>query len=189
MVCVVGKIKNMKKGLVIAFTVIAAMLIYILVFSRDNKSYDPNTVRCVDTANMLGHYFHTVDTANHWIPKGTVFPDSVQMFNASGRINQKIKIWADVVTPNTSNGYSVDISSASFGTIISANATAIRNSGTITSAPYASIKTVSTTAIVLNIAEANPTLVTILGSGVPLGLPIQFANTSGLTVFVVITGY
>jgi len=51
-----------------------------------------------------------------------------------------------------------------------------------------SIKTKSTTAIVLNIIEGNPTTVNILGSLVSLGVTETFANVTGLTLEVCVQG-
>lgn len=197
----------MRKAAIWAAVVITAILIYIMVFA-EGKSYDPNVMKYPDTTslsnriNLRERYIDTAsmsnrvnaklaitDTVNKWWPKTTTFPDSVQFFNSAGRVNQRIKVWSDVVTPSTANGYSVDISSASFGTVLYVNAIPIRNTATTTSVPNCAIKSISTTAVVFNIVEGNSSIVSILGSGVLLGVSNQFANTSGLTLYVQVYGY
>lgn len=108
-------------------------------------------------------------------------------FNGSGQISIT-KRWMGVITPNTGNGYSVDISSAGFSNVMSVNAIAAKNTATTTSVPNISVKSYTTTAVVLNIIEGNSSLVSILGSGVLLGVSTQFANVSGLTVWVIVEG-
>lgn len=197
----------MRKGAIWAIVVLSAILIYIIVFA-EGKTYDPNAMKYPDTAslsnriNLRERYTDTasmsnrvnaklaiVDTSNKWWPKTTTFPDSVIFYNAAGRVNQRMKVWSDVVTPSTANGYSVDISSAGFGTVVYVNAIPIRNTSTTTSVPNCAVKSISTTAIVFNIVEGNSSLVTLLGSGVLLGVSNQFANTSGLTLFVQVYGF
>jgi len=119
----------------------------------------------------------------------TMFSDSVTFYNASGKINQKIKVWTGNVAPSTANGYSIDISSAGFSTIISANVIAVRNTSAAASSPNVSVKSKSTTALVVNIVEDNTATVSILGIGVLSGLPSVFANITGLTLDVVVFGY
>jgi hypothetical protein len=114
---------------------------------------------------------------------------SVQFYNASGKVNQKVKIWSGNVSPSTSSGYSIDISSAGFSTILSVNVVAVRNTSSAAVSPNVSIKTKSTSAIVVNIVEDNPATVVILGINVLSGSPSVFASTSGLTLDVTVIGY
>ncbi len=88
----------------------------------------------------------------------------------------------------TSSGLSIDISSASFTIILGYQIIAIRNTGTLTSCPNISIKTVSTAAIVVNITEANSSLVSVLGFSVLQGVPVILANASGLSIMAVVWG-
>lgn len=109
-------------------------------------------------------------------------------FGSSGSIGSMTKRWIGTVSPNTSNGYSIDISSASFSVILNFCVIAIRNTATVTSVPQVAVKSVSTSALVVNIVEGNSTLTNILGVNVPLGLPLVFANVTGLTLQVMVEG-
>ncbi len=115
-------------------------------------------------------------------------PAVISYFKTGGTQTTPTKKWIDVVTPNTGNGYSVDISSAGFSAILSYQVIAIRNTGTVSSVPNVAIKTVSTTAIVVNIIEQSTNLVTLLGVSVLSGLPTVFASTSGLSLMVIVEG-
>lgn len=115
--------------------------------------------------------------------------DSVSYYNKSGRIYQRMKEWTDTITPTIASGQTVDISSAGFTKILSIQACSIRNTTTVTSVPNVAIKSYSTTSVSLNIIEGNGSVITLLGSGVLLGASNQFANTSGLTVFIKVDGY
>lgn len=112
-----------------------------------------------------------------------------KFYNASGMINDPIKIWTDVVTPSTGNGYSIDISSAGFTSVLSANIIAIKNNGTANLSPNVSIKSMTTSAIVINIVEGNAATVSILGINVLSGSPLTFANITGMTLSVEVKGY
>lgn len=114
---------------------------------------------------------------------------STKVYNSSGRINQNLKVWSANVTPSTSNGYSIDISSAGFTTILSANVVAVRNTTSASTSPNVSIKTKSTTSLVVNVVEDNPATITILGINVLSGAPSIFANTTGLSLDVTVIGY
>lgn len=112
-------------------------------------------------------------------------------YNDSGLIAPATKIWSATVSPSTSNGYSIDISSSGFTTVLPGGISivATRNTSTVTSVPNVAIKTISTTAVVVNITEANPNTTTILGIPVLSGAPNVFANTTGLSLEVTVKGY
>ena len=112
----------------------------------------------------------------------------INYFNAAGAFPVPTKKWIALVTPTTGNGYSIDISSAGFSSIVNVQVIAVKNTATVTSAPNVSIKTVSTSAIVVNITEGSTNLVTLLSTSVLSGLPVIFANMSGLTLYVEVTG-
>ena len=130
------------------------------------------------------HRFATDAEKTTWNAKAS----AVSHFNAAGPISAPTKRWIATVSPSTANGYSIDISSASFSSILNVQIIAIRNTSTVTSSPNVSIKTISTSAIVVNVIEGNPTLINILGSNVPLGLSQVFASTTGLTLQVMVEG-
>lgn len=109
--------------------------------------------------------------------------------NGQLTVNQ-IKIWGDSVTPTTANAYSIDISSAGFSTVKSVTITPQLNTATVGSMPIVIIKSVSTTAIVVNILTQNNATVSILGINVLSGAPLQFASSVvGMTLHVQAGGY
>jgi len=112
-------------------------------------------------------------------------------FDHNGQLTaNQVRIWADTTTPTTGSGFSIDISSAGFSTIKSATVTAQNNTSSIGSMPIVVIKSVSTTAIVVNIMEQNSATTTILGITVLSGSPLQLASsTSGFLLNVKVEGY
>jgi hypothetical protein len=113
---------------------------------------------------------------------------AIAYFNGSGALTAPTKRWVGLVTPSTGNGAAIDISAASFASILSVQVIAIKNTAAATSSPNVSVKSITTSTLTLNITEANATLVNLLGSNVPLGLPIGFANVTGLTLYVIVEG-
>ena len=111
---------------------------------------------------------------------------SVISHYGSGGTQSVTKIWSGVISPNTSNGYSIDISSAGFSNIISAVIVAEKNSASVYSIPNVSIKSRTTSAIVVNITEANSATTTILGITVLSGGPLVFANATGLSLHLLV---
>lgn len=102
----------------------------------------------------------------------------------------QVKIWADTTTPTTGTGFSIDISSAGFSVIKSATVTAQNNTAAIGSMPIVVIKSVTTTAIVVNIMEQNSATTTILGITVLSGSPLQLATTTtGFLLNVKVEGF
>lgn len=114
----------------------------------------------------------------------------IMMYNSSGVIAREgMKMFCDSITPSTSNGYSINISAAGFTNVYSVQVIALRNTASATASPQVSIKSVSTSAIVVNITEANTSLVNILGSNVLLGDGLVFAgNVSGIRLWVQVIG-
>lgn len=119
----------------------------------------------------------------------TMFPDSVKYYNASGPINQKMKVWVGRVAITSAQGQTIDISSAGFNNIVSIQALAERNTTTATSVPNPAVKSYSNTSVSFNIIEGSTSLVTLLTIPVLGGPPYVFANTTGLFLHVIVTGY
>jgi hypothetical protein len=94
------------------------------------------------------------------------------------------------VTPNTGDGYSINISGAGFTNVLGVSITPVRASVTVaTASPKVSIESISTSAIVVNIIEGNPNTVNILGSLVLLGTSETFVTSfTGLTLKVEVYG-
>ena len=112
----------------------------------------------------------------------------VRVYNGSGQVNQSIKIWTDVLTPTTGNGYSVDISSAGFGTVLSVMAISEFSTGTTTTMRNAEIKSYSTSAVVVNIAVPNATVVSLLSLTL-LGVPTFLPSGTGTKLHLTVIGY
>lgn len=113
----------------------------------------------------------------------------VQFFNKTGQQFRITKVFTDTLTPNTSNGYSIDISPAGFTGISSVNVVAQRNTSTATSVPNVGIKSYTTSAVVVNITEGNASLINILGSNVLLGPSTSFATIPGVILQVQVLGW
>jgi len=124
-----------------------------------------------------------------WILATGTSPGMPLYYNASGAIAPPTKRWVGRVTPSTGNGYSIDISSAGFSIISNYNVIAVKNTAVANSSANVSIKSVSTSAIVVNIVEGNPATVSILGINVLSGNPLTFADVTGLTLSVIVEGY
>lgn len=119
------------------------------------------------------------------------FNSNPVFFDKNGQCTtNQIKIWGDTVVPTTSNGYTIDYSSAGFSTVKRVIITPQLNTATIGSMPLAVIKNFSTTSATVNILTQNNSTVTILGINVLSGAPFQFASsTSGMILHVEVTGY
>lgn len=115
-------------------------------------------------------------------------PAIVAWFKTGGSQTTPSKIWMDTVAVTSASGFSVDISSAGFSTILGYQVVAIKNTATVTSCPNVSVKSISTSAIVLNFVEFNSSLVSVLGFNVLQGVPVLFANTTGLSVQLIVWG-
>ena len=113
---------------------------------------------------------------------GTTFTD------LSGAAVSVTKVAMGTVTPSTGNGYSIDISGVGFSNVLGYEIMSVKSTASATSVPKVSVKSVSNTAIVVNIIEGNANTVNILGSLVLLGVSEQFVNTTGLTLNVIVYG-
>lgn len=109
--------------------------------------------------------------------------DSMQVYNLAGqRVRQKIKTLPFSAVPTTGNGFSVDISAVGFTTILSATVSIEKSTADLASVPMVSIKSISNSAIVVNVYQ--PTLV-VLG-----GLPNVFTTVfTGIKLHYNIIGY
>lgn len=116
--------------------------------------------------------------------------DSIQFFNRTGRIYKKFKILIDTVTVTSNSNFSINITTAGFTNILSANAIGIKNvSGAFTSVPNVAIESMTTTALNLNFTQGSNNLVTLLGIGVLSGAATLGADISGLKVAIIVIGY
>lgn len=105
-------------------------------------------------------------------------------------ISNQIKIWGDTVVPTTSNGFTINYSTAAFSAIRKITITPQLNTSTVGSMPIAVIKDFNTSSCTVNILTQNSAVVSILGINVLSGLPLQLASsTTGMILHVQVTGY
>ncbi len=138
-----------------------------------------NEIELPSQTSNLGKFLNTNGTNPSW----EIIPNELTHYNASGVLSVT-KRWIETVTPSTGNGYSIDISSAGFTNVLGVSIISIKNTSTPTSVPKVSIKSITSTAVVVNIIEGNATL----QLGLLLGTSEQFVNTSGLTLMVIVEG-
>lgn len=112
----------------------------------------------------------------------------VMYYDRSGIVKPITKIYRDTFTVNTASGYSVDLTPAGFSSVKTWNVIALKNSATATSVPNASVKSITTTALVVNLTEGNGSLINVLGNNVLLGPSTAFAATAGLLIAVEVKG-
>lgn len=106
-------------------------------------------------------------------------PSIPVVYNSAGIINQVIKKWVGIVTPTTASGFTIDISSAGFTTILGVQVQSERNSANASDFPLVNIKSKTTTQLVLNIMQNNSAVVSVVGINVLSGLPLIFATNLG----------
>lgn len=128
-------------------------------------------------------------TTGRWRIVSSNSAQGASYFGSSGAKARPSKKWMEIVTPSTASGYSIDISSAGFTTILGCSIIAIKNNSTANLSPNVSIKSISNTSLVVNIVEGNPATVVILSTNVLSGAPLVFASLTGLTLSVEVTGY
>lgn len=122
-----------------------------------------------------------------------IITGNTRNYNQSGQV-AVIKSMCFTVSASTSNGLSIDISQAGFTSILGYSVMAIRNTSNASASPNVSVKSVSNTAIVVNIVEANTAtqgvLLNLLGGLVNVlsGAPSVYANTVGLSINVMVWG-
>lgn len=155
---------------------------------NDSGSASGNRIFTADAKDMILGPGQAVQFGwkDNWLALKT--PYGIFSMDGSGNPLKITKKAYLTVSPLTGNGHAVDISGLGFNNIISVHATAIKNTATATSVPNVAIKSISTSSIVLNIVEGNSSLVTLLGSGVLLGVATLFATVTGLTINLTIEG-
>lgn len=112
----------------------------------------------------------------------------IRYYDRNGAVASVTKIYRDTFNVNSASGYTIDLTPAGFSSVKACHAVALKNSATATASPNVSIKTISTTQLVLNLTEGNGSLINILGSNVLLGPSTSFATTTGLLVSVTVYG-
>lgn len=108
-------------------------------------------------------------------------------FDGSGPITPTKK-WMDTVSPDTGDGYVVDISSAGFSEIWTITLASTKNTSSATSAVKVSLRSKTTSELVLNIIEGNDSTISLLGSIVALGATEVFADTTDLQIAITVEG-
>lgn len=143
--------------------------------------YDASSVSTDDDMNIIRP---TGFLTGAWI-RTTPPLSPIIYYDNTGVITPPTKKWLKAIVPSTSNGYSIDISSAGFGTIQNIQITAKENVATERGA-LVSIKSNTTTAVVVNIYRSKTTGVLIGGSIDGL----EFHGSPGnVTLYLEVTGY
>lgn len=95
-----------------------------------------------------------------------------------------------ITNPSTSSGLSIGIGHVGFTSNPTVMVIGMRNTTDAATAPQASLKSVSTSTIILNVTEGNTSTINILGNIVPLGASTTFAGTlSTLSLHIIAIGY
>lgn len=164
----------------------------LLSINNSNSKYgnriytaNENNVLLLPGRSVLLRYITDEDNlkTGWWV----IAPPTTLYYDNSGLIPQQIKKWHQIVTPNTAEGYSINISSAGFNSILGINATAKLDTIDETLAPIVVIKNYNTTSVTINIIKSKNTVVGALG-GVVDGLEFV-SDLSGIEVFLEVTGY
>ena len=114
--------------------------------------------------------------------------DPIRYYDRNGLVTPFKKVYRDTFSINTSSGFTVDLTPAGFNSVKTWNVIALKNSATATSVPNASVKSISTTSLVINLTEGNASLINVLGNNVLLGPSTAFAVTTGLLVAIEVKG-
>lgn len=113
----------------------------------------------------------------------------VKFFSRTGEWPRDgIKVFVDTLTASSWQ-QTIDISAAGFQEIPRITVSAERNTSNAFNSPQVSIKTISSTSVVVNITEANNSLVTVLGLSVlggPAAIPV--ANPSTVKLHILCLG-
>lgn len=157
----------------------------IMHLVRGNVRASPKSQLALSASQITGLFSGSYNDLTNKPAIPTARPDSTIYYNSSGRIHQRIKKWVGRVSITNGSGQSIDISSAGFGTITSISVLAEKNA---TTAPNVSVKSYTTSAVVLNVKEENNAVVQILGINVLSGAPLIFA-TGTVWAWVTIEGY
>lgn len=115
----------------------------------------------------------------------------IRVFTRAGEVDLGgSRVFVDTFTLTTGNGYSIDISSAGFSVAPKVQINPQINTSDPMLCPTVTIKSISTTAVVVNVTEPSPTTLNILGLGLAVQSPQQrFVNTpSNIKLHVHATG-
>lgn len=115
----------------------------------------------------------------------------IRVFKRTGEVDLGgSRVFVDTFTLTTGNGFSIDISPAGFSTLPTVQINPLINTSDPMLCPTISVKSISTTAIVVNVTEPSPTTLNILGLGLAVQSPQQrFVNTpSNIKLHVHATG-
>lgn len=112
-------------------------------------------------------------------------PIKTRYYNSSGEIMKASKVWEGIVVPSSST-QTIDISSAGFTNIRKINITGANNTTTLTSMPFAIIKSYTNTSITVSILASNNQIVALLNTSVS-GLVLATGLT-GMELHVEVNG-
>lgn len=112
-------------------------------------------------------------------------PVRTRFYNSTGEIMRASKIWQGVVVP-TGSTQAIDISSAGFTVIRAISITGENNTSTLTSVPFAAIKSYTTNEIQVAVITSNNQVISLLGTNIT-GL-LYATGLTGMKLHVTVTG-
>ncbi len=121
-----------------------------------------------------------IDADHVELPAGDTIEVGLPTFTAAGQISTGVKRWVGSVVPTQAMGQSINISSAGFTSVLSVQVMAMRNTTDVTQCVNVMLKTVTLTAITVNLTQnTNGSLTLVV---------IQANNLSGITLYVEVIG-
>jgi hypothetical protein len=148
-----------------------------LVLPNSTTANRPST-----PADGMIRYNSSTNLLESYVNSGWRNHSFAAVYNSSGLVLSP-KVWIGTVTTGSTGTFTVNISSASFSSILGISAIVVSNTTTITSQPWVTIQTVSTTSIGGTAIDDSSTT-SILGINVE---GVENAGT-GLTVYITVIG-
>lgn len=183
------------KPLIMQRIAIAALLLLAIVsivygYNKDPKSvsaYEPDgnlkmdTLYQKDGTDSVFRYFRSTGQSKY------LYRNRIAIYNTSGLLSNRIRFFADTLTPTTGNGQTVNISAAGFTRVLSVQAQIHTSTTTANDVPIVAVKDFSNTQVTLNIVQGNTTAVSILGVNV---LGLRFLQTPASSkIHLLVVGY
>lgn len=172
---------------------IAALLLLAIVsivygYNKDPKSvsaYEPDGNLKMDSIyqkdDSVFRYFRSTGQSKF------LYRNRIALYDSTGLVSNRLRMVGFVCTPSTANGQLINISSAGFTNVMCAVATVETSSQDPNSLVIATIKSKTSTQVVVNLVQGNPALVNILGVTVN---PFRFAtNPASSKIHLLVVGY
>lgn len=178
-------------------------LILILFFSFVYSNAQLNRVAVYNSRGLVNYenYTSEIDQIKTELAELKLIVDSIKInrdfdpikfYDRNGITKRPTKIWRDTFAVTTPNGQSIDISSASFSNVRTVTVTVLHNTTDANAMADATVKSWTTTAVVVNITQAQTFVLntSIITTGITI-LPRQFLlnpTTTGAKIVVTATG-